>query len=150
MDVHSVKLGGGILRRLNGDTEGNCGVFYPIFAAFMVLVVLYIAATVLEYGLSVSAGNGRAILFFASVVLLGIAVWWMLDAFGRVPPTTGVQVARAVVFLFAAGPVLSDPVRVRVAERASEMVRSIGRVRRLIWRPAAILSIVMFVLWFLS
>lgn len=125
--------------------------FYPIFAGFMVLVVLYIAVAVVEYGSALgAAGSGRGVLFVAALALLALAVWWAIDAFRHVAPTSAVQIGRAVVFLFAAGPILSDPVRVRLAAGGTSTMQSLGRFRRLIWRPAAILGIFMTVLWFLS
>lgn len=125
--------------------------FYPVFALFMVLVVIYIAAAVIEYGMALSVrGSAGMFAFAGALLLLGLALWWSYDAVRAVSPTRGIDLARAVVFLLLAGPVLTAPLlSARTVDGAAALV-SIGRFRRLIWRPASIIGLVLIVLWFLS
>src|SRR5437763_5907679 len=111
--------------------------FYPVFALFMILVALYIAAAVIEYGMALSVrGSAGMLLFAGALLLLGLALWWTFDAVRAVSPIHGVDLARAVVFLFLAGPVLSAPPLAAQAVGGDATLISIGRFRRLIWRPA--------------
>jgi hypothetical protein len=125
--------------------------FYPVFAVFMILVVIYIAAAVIEYGMALSVrGSAGMLLFAGALLLLGLALWWTFDAVRAVSPKRGVDLARAVVFLFLAGPVLSAPPLPAHAVEGGGTFVSIGQFRRMIWRPASIIGLVLFVLWFLS
>lgn len=125
--------------------------FYPVFAVFMILVVLYIAAAVIEYGAALSVRGSAGILLLAgALVLLGIALWWASDALRAVSPTRGIDLLRAVVFLLLSGPVLTAPPLAAQTVGGGTTVVSIGRFRRLIWRPASIIGLVLIVLWFLS
>ena len=128
----------------------GAGMFYPVFAVFMVLVVVYIAAAVIEYGSSLSARGSAGMLRFAgALVLLILALWWTFDAVRAKSPSTGIELVRAVVFLFVAGPVLSaSPLVPRIAGGGT--FTSIGKVRRLLWRPASIVGLILIILWFLS
>lgn len=144
-------LQGGILRRFGGSDGSEAarerGVFYPVFAVFMLLVVVFTAAATVEYGAVVGAGQRAGVGYLVgAVVLLALAVWWLTDAARGTPPTTLPQVLRAVAFVLVAGPVLSPPAFARLQGG----VRAIGRTRRVLWRPASILGVVMIVLWFLS
>jgi len=124
--------------------------FYPVFAVFLILVVIYIAAAVIEYGMALSVrGSAGMLLFAGALLLLGLALWWTFDAVRAVSPTRGADLARAVVFLFLAGPVLSAPPLTAQTVDGGTFV-SVGRFRRMIWRPASIIGLVLFVLWFLS
>ena len=121
--------------------------FYPIFAAFMLLVVLFTLVATAEYGAATAAGQRGAVGYLiGAVVLLALAVWWGVDAARGLSPTTLPQALRAAVFLLAAGPVLSPPAFARV----QGAVHRVGRFRRLFWRPASLIGLVMIVLWFLS
>lgn len=125
--------------------------FYPVFAIFMILVVIYIAVAVIEYGAALSVrGSAGMLLFAGALLLLGLALWWAFDAVRAVSPTRGVDLARAVVFLFLAGPVLSAPALTAQAVNGGDTIVSIGRYRRMIWRPASIIGLILIVLWFLS
>ncbi len=125
--------------------------FYPVFAVFMILVVIYIAAAVIEYGTTLSVrGSAGVALFAGALVLLGIALWWTFDALRAVSPTRGIELLRAVVFLLLAGPVLTAPTLVAQTVGGGTTFGSIGRFRRMIWRPASIIGLVLIVLWFLS
>ncbi len=125
--------------------------FYPVFAVFMILVVIYIAAAVIEYGTTLSGrGSTGMALFAGALILLGIALWWTFDALRAVSPMRGIELLRAVVFLFLSGPVLSAPPLVAQTIGGGTTFLSIGRFRRMIWRPASIIGIVLIVLWFLS
>lgn len=125
--------------------------FYPVFAVFMILVTLYIAVAVIEYGMALPVrGSAGLLLFAGALLLLGLALWWTFDAARAVSPTRGVDLARAVVFLFLAGPVLSAPPLAVQMANGGNMFVSVGRFRRLIWRPASIIGIILIVLWFLS
>lgn len=125
--------------------------FYPVFAVFMILVVIYITVTVIEYGAALSVrGSAGMLLFAGALLLLGLALWWAFDAVRAVSPTRGVDLARAVVFLFLAGPVLSAPALTAQAVNCGDTIVSIGRFRRMIWRPASIIGLILIVLWFLS
>jgi len=122
-------------------------VFYGVFAAFLVLVILFIAVAVGEYLAEARAGRPNGVgMLVGAVVLLVLAVWWLLDTLLHTPPNTAVQVLRAVVFLLAAGPVLSPP----VLATTRGMTQSLGRMRRVLWRPASIIGVIMIVLWLLS
>ncbi len=125
--------------------------FYPVFAVFMILVVLFVAAAVVEYGTALSVrGRAGTLLFAGSLLLLVLALWWAYDAVRAVSPSRGIELVRAVAFLLLAGPVLSAPPLVaRTVDGGSSTV-SIGRFRRMIWRPASIIGLVLIVLWFLS
>ncbi len=121
--------------------------FYGVFAVFLVLAVLFTIIAAGEYAAELSAGRRHgATLLVGAVVLLALALWWLVDVVRHAAPNTGVQVLRALVFLLIAGPVLSPP----VLATAQGAVYSLGRVRRLFWRPASIVGLVMIVLWFLS
>jgi hypothetical protein len=124
--------------------------FYPVFAVFMVLVCVYIAAAVIEYGMAMTVrGSAGMLLFGGAVVLLILALWWTFDALRAISPSTGVELIRAVVFLFLAGPVLSAPPLAMQPVNGGAAL-TVGRVRRLLWRPASIIGLVLIVLWFLS
>ncbi len=124
--------------------------FYPVFAVFMVLVVIYIAAAVIEYGMAIAVrGRAGMLLFVGALLLLVLALWWAYDAMQARSPATGLELLRAVVFLFLAGPVLSAPPLAAQAAGGGTFV-GVGRFRRLIWRPASIIGLVLIVLWFLS
>lgn len=128
-------------------TGARVGVFYGIFAVFLALVILFILLAAGEYAVEAPAGRQNGgFLLVGAVLLLALAVWWLLDVVRQTPPNTAVQVARAIVFLLVAGPVLSSP----VFATARGAARALGRVRRLLWRPASIIGLVMTVLWFLS
>ncbi len=125
--------------------------FYPVFAVFMMLVVLYIAAAVIEYGTALSVrGSAGILLLVGALVLLGIALWWVSDAVRAVSPTRGIDLIRAVVFLLLSGPVLTAPPLVAQTVGGGTTFASVGRLRRMIWRPASIIGLVLIVLWFLS
>ncbi|MHB8646808.1 MAG: hypothetical protein ACYDAR_13540 [Thermomicrobiales bacterium] len=126
--------------------------FYPVFAVFMILVVLYIAAAVIEYGTALSVrGSAGMLLFAGTLLLLGIALWWTFDAVRAISPTRGIELLRAVVFLLLSGPVLSaPPLAAQTVGGGGNTFVSIGRFRRMIWRPASIIGLVLIVLWFLS
>ncbi len=125
--------------------------FYPVFAVFMILVVLYIAAAVIEYGTALSVRGSAGILLLAgALVLLGIALWWSSDAVRAVSPTRGIDLLRAVVFLLLSGPVLTAPPLAAQTVGGGTAFVSIGQFRRMIWRPASIIGLVLIVLWFLS
>ncbi len=125
--------------------------FYPVFAVFMIVVVFYSAAAVIEYGMALSVrGSAGMLLFAGALVLLGIALWWAFDAVRAISPTRGVELLRAVVFLLLSGPVLSAPPLTARTVGGGYTFISIGRFRRLIWRPASIIGLVLIVLWFLS
>ena len=131
----------------SGELGARARVFYGVFAGFMVLVVAFTAVAVWEYAAERAAGRpGGTGLFIGSIVLFVLAVWWLVDALLRTPPNTLAQVLRAVVFLLAAGPILSPP----VLATARGAVQTLGRLRRVLWRPASIIGVVMIVLWFLS
>lgn len=124
--------------------------FYPVFAVFMMLVVLYIAAAVIEYGVAISVrGRAGVLLFVGALLLLVLALWWTFDAVRARSPMTGLELVRAIIFLFIAGPVLSAPALAAQTADGGTFV-SIGRFRRLIWRPASIVGLILIVLWFLS
>ncbi len=125
--------------------------FYPVFAVFMILVVLYIAVAVIEYGSALPVrGSAGALLFAGALLLLGLALWWTFDAVRAVSPTRGIDLARAAVFLLLAGPVLTAPPLAAQTVGGNTTAISIGRVRRLLWRPASIIGLILIVLWFLS
>jgi len=125
--------------------------FYPVFAVFMILVALYIAAAVIEYGAALSVrGSAGVMLLAGALVLLGLALWWAYDAVRAVSPTRGIDLARAVVFLLLSGPVLTAPPLVAQTVGGDTAFVAIGRFRRMIWRPASIIGLVLIVLWFLS
>jgi hypothetical protein len=125
--------------------------FYPVFAVFMVLVCVYIAAAVVEYGMAISVrGSAGMLLFVGALLLLALALWWTYDAVRGVSPATGVVLIRAVVFLFLAGPVLTAPPLAMQPVGGGSAVSTISRMRRLLWRPASIIGIILIVLWFLS
>lgn len=125
--------------------------FYSVFAVFMILVVLYIAAAVIEYGTALSVrGSAGVMLLAGALVLLGLALWWVYDAVRAVSPTRGIDLARAVVFLLLSGPVLTAPPLVAQTVGGDTTFVAVGRFRRLIWRPASIIGLVLIVLWFLS
>ncbi|MGI8856693.1 MAG: hypothetical protein ACR2JW_13170 [Thermomicrobiales bacterium] len=125
--------------------------FYPVFAVFMILVVLYIAVAVIEYGTALSVrGSAGMLLFAGALLLLVLALWWTFDAVRAVSPTHGIDLARAAVFLLIAGPVLTAPPLVAQTVGGGATAVSIGRVRRLLWRPASIIGLILIVLWFLS
>ncbi|MCA1667542.1 MAG: hypothetical protein LC793_09165 [Thermomicrobia bacterium] len=126
--------------------------FYPVFAVFMILVVIYIAAAVIEYGTTLAVrGSAGILLFGGALILLGIALWWAYDATRAVSPTRGIELLRAVVFLLLSGPVLTAPPLVaRTVGGGDNLFISVGRLRRMIWRPASIIGLVLIVLWFLS
>jgi hypothetical protein len=122
-------------------------VFYPIFAVFMLLVVLFTLIAAAEYGAAAAAGQRAAVGYLiGAVVLLVLAVWWLVDAVRGFSPTTLPQALRAAVFLLAAGPVLSPPAFARLRGA----MHGLGRFRRILWRPASLVGLVMIVLWFLS
>ena len=56
----------------------------------------------------------------------------------------------APVFLFLAGPVLTAPSLAMQPANGGSAILTIGRVRRLLWRPASIIGLILIVLWFLS
>lgn len=125
--------------------------FYPVFAVFMILVALFIAAAVVEYGTALSVRGGAGMLLLAgALLLLVLALWWTYDAVRAVSPTRGIDLARAVVFLLLASPVLSAPPLAAQTVGGGSAGVSIGRLRRAIWRPASIVGLVLIVLWFLS
>lgn len=125
--------------------------FYPVFAVFMILVVMYIAAAVIEYGMAISVrGSAGMMLFVGALVLLGIALWWSFDAVRAISPTRGIELLRAVVFLLLSGPVLSVPPLAVQTVGGGTTFASIGRFRRMLWRPASIIGLILIVLWFLS
>jgi hypothetical protein len=125
--------------------------FYPVFAVFMILVVIYIAAAVIEYGMELSVRGGQGMLLFVgALILLGIALWWTFDAVRAAPPTRGIELLRAVVFLLLSGPVLTPPPLMAQTAGGDTASLSIGRFRRMLWRPASIIGIILIVLWFLS
>lgn len=125
--------------------------FYPVFAVFMILVVIYVAAAVIEYGTAVSIRGGAGMpLFVGALILLGLALWWTFDAMRAASPTRGIELVRAVVFLLLSGPVLTAPPLAARAVGGGTAFVSIGRFRRMIWRPASIIGLVLIVLWFLS
>ncbi len=125
--------------------------FYPVFAVFMILVVIYIAAAVIEYAAAISVrGNAGVMLFAGALVLLGLALWWTYDAVRAVSPTRGIELLRALVFLLLSGPVLTAPPLVAQTVGDNATFVSIGRFRRMLWRPASIIGLVLIVLWFLS
>lgn len=125
--------------------------FYPVFAVFMVLACVFIAATVVEYVAALPArGSGGMLLFGGALVLLVLALWWAYDAMRAASPSTGVELARAVVFAFLAGPILGAPPLVAQTAGGGAMTFGFGRVRRLLWRPASIIGLVLLVFWFLS
>lgn len=125
--------------------------FYPVFAVFMILVVVYIAAAVIEYGMALSVrGSAGMLLLAGALLLLGLALWWTYDAVRAVSPTRGIDLARAVVFLLIAGPVLTPPPLSAQTVGGDTTLVSIGRFRRMIWRPASIIGLILIVLWFLS
>ena len=127
------------------------GMFYPVFAVFMMLVVIYIAAAVVEYGMALSVrGSAGMLLFAGALLLLGLALWWAYDAARAVSPTRGVDLVRAIVFLLVAGPVLTAPPLAAQTINGGTTLTAIGRFRRVIWRPASIVGLVLIVLWFLS
>jgi hypothetical protein len=129
----------------------NDAMFYPVFAVFMILVVLFIAATVVEYGAMLSMrGNTGTLLFAGALLLLGLALWWAYDAVRALSPTRGIELLRAAVFLLLAGPVLTAPPLAAQTVGGDTVLVSIGRFRRLIWRPASIIGLILIVLWFLS
>lgn len=121
--------------------------FYPVFTAFMLLVVLFTLAAVAEYRAAVAAGQRAGVGYLiGAVVLLALAAWWFVDAARGFSPTTLPQALRAAAFLLAAGPVLSPPAFARL----QGAMRGLGRFRRILWRPASLVGLVMIVLWFLS
>ncbi len=125
--------------------------FYPVFAVFMILVVIYIAVAVIEYGTTLAArGSAGALLFVSALVLLALALWWTFDALRAVSPTRGIELLRAIVFLLLAGPVLTAPPLVAQTVGGGTTFVSVGRFRRILWRPASIIGLVLIVLWFLS
>jgi hypothetical protein len=125
--------------------------FYPVFAVFMVLVCFYIAAAVVEYGMAISVrGSAGMLLFVGALLLLILALWWTYDAVRAVSPSTGVVLIRAVVFLFLAGPVLTAPSLALQPANGGSAMTTISRVRRLLWRPASIIGLILIVLWFLT
>jgi len=125
--------------------------FYPVFAGFMILVVLYIALAVIEYGAELTVRGSAGMLLFASaLLLLGIALWWTFDAVRAISPTRGFELLRAIVFLLLSGPVLGAPPLAARTAGGGETLVSLGRMRRIIWRPASIIGLVLIVLWFLS
>jgi hypothetical protein len=125
--------------------------FYPVFAAFMILVVVYIALAVIEYGMALPVrGSAGMLLFVGSLLLLVLALWWSFDAVRAVSPKRGIELLRAVVFLLLAGPVLSAPALAMQTVNGGNAFVAIGRVRRLIWRPASIIGLILIILWFLS
>jgi hypothetical protein len=125
--------------------------FYPVFAVFMILVVIYIAAAVIEYGMALSLrGSAGMLLFAGALLLLILSLWWTYDAVRAVSPTRGIEVLRAAIFLLLAGPVLTGPPLTAQTVGGDAALVSIGRFRRLIWRPASIIGLVLIVLWFLS
>lgn len=125
--------------------------FYPVFAVFMILVVIYIAAAVIEYGMALSArGSTGMALFVGALLLLALALWWSFDAVRAISPTRGIELLRAVIFLLLSGPVLSAPPLVAQTVGGGTTFVSIGRFRRMLWRPASIIGLILIVLWFLS
>ncbi len=121
--------------------------FYSIFAVFMLLVVLFTLAAAAEYGAAAAAGQRAAIGYLiGAVVLSALAVWWLVDAARGGSPTTLPQAIRAAVFLLAAGPILSPPAFAHLRGA----IHRLGRFRRIFWRPASLVGLVMIVLWFLS
>jgi len=125
--------------------------FYPVFAVFMILVVIYIAVAVIEYGTTLSVRGSAGMLLFASaLILLALALWWTFDALRAVSPTRGIELLRAIVFLLLAGPVLTAPPLVAQTVGGDTTFVSVGRFRRMLWRPASIIGLVLIVLWFLS
>lgn len=132
-------------------TEWERRMFYPVFAVFMILVVIYIAAAVIEYGTTLSVrGSAGALLFAGALILLGLALWWTFDAVRAISPMRGIELIRAVVFLLLSGPVLTAPPLLAQTVGGGSTFVSIGRFRRMIWRPASIIGLVLIVLWFLS
>ena len=66
--------------------------FYPVFAVFMVLVVIYIAVAVIEYGTALSMrGSAGMLLFAGALLLLVLALWWTFDAVRALSPTRGIE-----------------------------------------------------------
>lgn len=125
--------------------------FYPVFAVFMVLVCVFIAATVVEYGMALPVrGGGGLVLFGGALLLLVLALWWAYDATRMASPSTGIELIRAVVFAFLAGPILGAPALVVQTAGGGGATFGFGRVRRLIWRPASFVGLALIVLWFLS
>jgi hypothetical protein len=125
--------------------------FYPVFAVFMILVVIYIAVAVVEYGTALSVrGSAGMLLFAGALLLLVLALWWTYDAVRALSPTRGIDLARAVVFLLLAGPVLTAPPLTAQTVGGGAAFVSISRFRRMLWRPASIIGIILIVLWFLS
>lgn len=125
--------------------------FYPVFAVFMIFVVIFLAAAVIEYGAALSVrGSAGMLLLAGALLLLILALWWTFDAVRAVSPRRGVDLARAAIFLFLAGPVLSAPPLAVRTVGGGDAALSIGRLRRAIWRPASIIGLVLIVLWFLS
>jgi hypothetical protein len=125
--------------------------FYPVFAVFMILVVIYVAAAVIEYGMALSARGGAGMLLFVgALILLALALWWSFDAVRAISPTRGIELLRAVVFLLLSGPVLSAPPLVAQTAGGGTTFVAVGRFRRMLWRPASIIGIILIVLWFLS
>ena len=125
--------------------------FYPVFAVFMILAVIFIAVTVIEYGMALSVrGSAGMLAFVGALILLGLALWWTYDAARALSPTRGIELLRAAVFLLLAGPVLTAPPLAAQTVGGDLAVVSIGRFRRIIWRPASIIGLILIVLWFLS
>src|SRR3954453_23284093 len=108
--------------------------FYPVFAVFMVLVCIYIATAVIEYGMAISVrGSAGMLLFVGALLLLVLALWWTYDAVRAVSPSRGGALIRAVVFLFLAGPVLTAPPLAMQPVNGGSSILTISRVRRFLW-----------------